>query len=245
MNAEQARPFKKFAKRTEQRVCAYCREDLEASPWLCPLCQSALHAECAAEIGRCPSIGCSGGAGIATDRARPASDISDHWRIRDPGLSGLTITNSREACRLSFAMDRVGGRGVVMWRAGLRVKIPLALVFFVVGLSCLYARAYIPGLLAIFLALRVFKEPDEQGGRPRVLTMIAGPESWELLESFLDGSEPVSLQVTRDKGQALDDRDLERNLIHIGGHSLRLPKRPAAQQRRLFDELQRAWRAER
>lgn len=38
--------------------CAYCHDDLGAASARCPGCATALHAECAAELRRCPTAGC-------------------------------------------------------------------------------------------------------------------------------------------------------------------------------------------
>lgn len=54
-----------------QRDCVYCRGPLgEAERWSCPRCAVALHADCAAELGHCPTTGC----GEPIPRSRPAPE---------------------------------------------------------------------------------------------------------------------------------------------------------------------------
>jgi len=39
--------------------CAWCHDALGAAGLRCPGCHTALHPECAAEAGRCPTLGCA------------------------------------------------------------------------------------------------------------------------------------------------------------------------------------------
>jgi hypothetical protein len=46
--------------------CALCHEAFgDAPPTPCPGCQTLLHADCAARLGRCPTLGCARGATAA------------------------------------------------------------------------------------------------------------------------------------------------------------------------------------
>ncbi len=51
--------------RTVPSRCARCLDDLDADPWSCPACATALHQDCRLEWGPCPTLGCSPrGAGV-------------------------------------------------------------------------------------------------------------------------------------------------------------------------------------
>jgi predicted DCC family thiol-disulfide oxidoreductase YuxK len=42
--------------------CGYCHADADGTAETCPRCRSILHSDCRDELGRCPTIGCGGGA---------------------------------------------------------------------------------------------------------------------------------------------------------------------------------------
>ena len=44
--------------RTAPSRCARCLDDLDAHPWSCPGCATALHPDCRLEWGPCPTLGC-------------------------------------------------------------------------------------------------------------------------------------------------------------------------------------------
>jgi len=51
-----------------QGRCAYCHDTLEgARPTRCIACATELHAECAMELGGCPTLGCVGSLGLAEE----------------------------------------------------------------------------------------------------------------------------------------------------------------------------------
>lgn len=39
-------------------TCAVCKGGLQGASWSCPDCGTALHDDCAASLGRCPTLGC-------------------------------------------------------------------------------------------------------------------------------------------------------------------------------------------
>lgn len=44
--------------RSDPSRCARCLDDLDAEPWRCPTCSTAVHAECRLEWSPCPTLGC-------------------------------------------------------------------------------------------------------------------------------------------------------------------------------------------
>lgn len=63
---------------TEGPTCPYCRigfHDHEETS-VCSGCQTRLHAECRAELRRCPTIGCAGGLQTTRLRVEPVGPIT-------------------------------------------------------------------------------------------------------------------------------------------------------------------------
>ena len=59
-----------------QATCSYCRTPLADPRWRCGACAVEVHAECALELGRCPTLGCEGKGEVGAD-APPQPEASE------------------------------------------------------------------------------------------------------------------------------------------------------------------------
>ena len=65
------------ARLSARQRCPYCHDALHAGELLdCRGCRATLHAECAAELGSCPTLGCGG------SHDREGSDLALELRLR-------------------------------------------------------------------------------------------------------------------------------------------------------------------
>lgn len=68
--------------RRSHQQCAVCHDALDLEPITCPLCDTALHGDCAEALGRCPTLGCP--IELAPCRAEPS--FADQMEARDGTL---------------------------------------------------------------------------------------------------------------------------------------------------------------
>ncbi len=91
-----------IGRRPSEERCAICHGALREQASTCPQCRVDVHADCRAELGRCPTLGCA----ASTATAAPATDVhapASGWHRLGP-FAHLTLSGALSTAGLLVAL---------------------------------------------------------------------------------------------------------------------------------------------
>ncbi|MEZ6184942.1 MAG: hypothetical protein R3F62_08040 [Planctomycetota bacterium] len=124
-----------LTQRGEPTRCAFCHDGLREAWIPCPACGGAAHAECWAELGRCPNHGCGAAAPQHVARRGPRPPSDPRWAGGERGADlALWARRAAQALPLSdplrgelrASVDAWQGR---TWRTARQLALVLLLAF--------------------------------------------------------------------------------------------------------------------